>query len=293
MRRCAFLTLADPTGYRMDDHLAAEALEAEGWEVDTIPWDAHAQDWSRYDAVVVRSTWDYHKKVDAFFSILEGIHASGVRLFNDLEVMQWNADKRYLEDLAERGVEVVPTIFGRSLEAGDHDRFCEILESDDLVIKPVKGANAEGAFRLKRGKRTGEAVRSRYASDHFMVQPFVPSIVDSGEISLFYFGGAFSHAIRKTPRRGDFRVQEEHGGSIARIQPGDDALDAGARVLQALAEQWPGRSVLYARVDFVRGSSRNGWWLMELEVIEPSLYFRMDADAASRFAVALQSVVDE
>ena len=293
MHRCAFLTLADPTGYRIDDHLAAESLEDAGWLVETIPWNAPGHDWSRFDAVVVRSTWDYHKQVDAFFSVLEDIRATGPRLFNDLDVMRWNADKRYLADLAEKGVEVVPTIFGHSLEAGDHNHFCEILESGNLVIKPVRGANAEGAFRLKRKSRVQEEVLSRYASDDFMVQPFMSSILEQGEVSLFYFGGAFSHAIRKIPRPGDFRVQEEHGGTIVPWQPDREVLAAGDQVLKALEEQWPGRELLYARVDFVRSQGQSVWWLMELEVIEPSLYFRMDEGAPGRFTQALQSIVDE
>lgn len=283
MPSCAFLTLADPTGYHMDDHLAAQALEAEGWTVESIAWNAPGVDWGRFEVVVVRSTWDYHRQVDAFFDALDRIQSAGPYLYNHPDLMRWNADKRYLADLAERGVAVVPTLFGRSLERGDAVHFADVLEARDLVIKPVRGANAEGAFKMSPDDEPEDAL-SRFASDHFMVQPFLTSIESDGEVSLFYFGGAFSHAIQKIPQEGDFRVQEEHGGTIRPWHPDDSALDAGSHVMETLGVQWTDAPTLYARVDLVWGE--DAWWLMELEVIEPSMYFRMDDGAPGRFVAA-------
>lgn len=288
MRSCAFLTLSDPSGYHIDDHLAARVLEEAGWTVETIPWDAAGVDWTRFDAVVVRSTWDYHRRMDAFFDVLDRIRSAGPRLFNDPGMMRWNADKRYLADLAEGGVAVVPTLFGRRLERGDTRHFAEVLEAQELVIKPVRSANAEGAYRLRPGVES-EEVLTRFASDDFMVQPFVASIESAGEVSLFYFGAVFSHAICKTPTEGDFRVQEEHGGTILSWQPEASALEAGAVVMEALGLRWPDVPTLYARVDLVREG--NEWWLMELEIIEPSLYFRMDPVAPDRFVSALSRMM--
>lgn len=288
MSRCAFLTLTDPTGYRIDDHLAVDALSAAGWQVDTIPWNAANIDWAGFEAVVVRSTWDYHRHVDAFFDTLECIQEAGPRVFNDIDIMRWNADKHYLADLAELGVSVVPTLFGRALERGDMAHFAEILDSGSLVVKPVRGANAEGTFRVEAGEPLSETILDLYASHPFMVQPFVSSIQDEGEVSLFYFGGKYSHAIRKTPRRGDFRVQEEHGGTIQAWIPETEARAAAEMVMGALNERWPDRLTLYARVDLVRDPQAGEWMLMELEVIEPSMYFRKDHGAASRFANALE-----
>lgn len=291
MPRCAFLTLTDPTGYRIDDHLAVDALSAAGWQVDTIPWNAAGIDWAGFEAVVVRSTWDYHRHVDAFFETLERIQDAGPRVFNDIDIMRWNADKHYLADLAELGVSVVPTLYGRALERGDMAHFSEILESDHLVVKPVRGANAEGAFRIEASGPLSETILDHYRTDHFMVQPFVSSIQDEGEVSLFYFGGKYSHAIRKTPRRGDFRVQEEHGGTIAAWTPETNARAAGEMVMGALNERWPDRFTLYARVDLVRDPRAGEWMLMELEIIEPSMYYRMDDGAASRFVDAFENAL--
>jgi len=157
-----------------------------------------------------------------------------------------------------------------------------------VVIKPVIGLNARGAFRLD-----AQTARSRDAelSDYFanralLAQPFLPAIVSEGEFSLFYFNGAHSHTISKLPKAADFRVQEEHGGVIRAVATKPALRDAGDAALRAI-----GSVPLYVRADFVRANDDSGYWLMELELIEPSLYLRMDAGAPVRFARALHERV--
>ena len=280
MQRCAFLTLEDPAGYHIDDDRAIPVFADRGWTVEVIPWSQPDVDWTRFDAVIVRSTWDYQTSTDRFFGVLESIVSAGVPLFNDLDLMRWNADKRYLAELAERGIAVVPTLFGKGFEAGDERLFAEVLESDSLVIKPIVGANADRTWRLDSPEDRMTAAGS-FAADDFMVQVFVRSVPEEGEVSLFFFDGVYSHAIRKQPRAGDFRVQEEHGGHISAFSPSEDVLAAARRVLDVVDG-----SPLYARVDMVRGNDDPEWWLMELELIEPSMYLRMDPGAADRFADA-------
>ena len=130
------------------------------------------------------------------------------------------------------------------------------------------------------------AVEQHYANREFLAQPFVSAITTEGEFSLFYFNGAHSHTILKTPKAGDFRVQEEHGGVIRAVEA-DDSLRAAGRKALAVLESVP----LYARADFVRAPNDHEFWLMELELIEPSLYLRMDAGAPGRFAHALHARV--
>jgi len=287
MKRCAFLTLEDPTGYQIDDDLAIPVLEQRGWKVDTIPWTTDDPRWGDYDAVIVRSTWDYYVRPEAFFAVLESIEAADTRLFNDLGVMRWNADKRYLTDLASRGVEVVPSLFGRRLEATDPAHFSEVLGAEKMVIKPVVGANASGAFVLDKSLAS-EDVLARYRDNDFLVQPFCVRIPEDGEVSLFFFDGDFSHAVRKVPKSGDFRVQEEHGGEIVSWAPPADVTDLAREVLESVEAR-----CLCARVDLVRSNDGEGWWLMELELIEPSMYFRMDPGAAPRFADALDRLMNK
>ncbi|MGH9697675.1 MAG: ATP-grasp domain-containing protein, partial [Bryobacteraceae bacterium] len=157
-----------------------------------------------------------------------------------------------------------------------------------VVIKPIIGANASGAFCLdvrSAVSRAGE-LNVYYADRALMVQPFLGAVTTEGEFSLFYFNGEYSHAILKTPKAADFRVQEEHGGIIRAVQPGDALREAGAAALRTI-----GAVPLYARADLVRANGSDACWLMELELIEPSLYFRMDIEAPERFARALHERV--
>lgn len=287
MRRCAFLTLDDPTGYILDDHLAYEPLSALGWQVEEVPWRRTGVDWKAFDAVVIRSTWDYTKAPEEFLAALAAIDQSGVKLFNRLELVRWNVPKTYLGDLARRGVPIVPTVWRGRLRRGELIEVLTELGAADAVVKPVIGAGAVGAFRLNRQLLDDQSdavnqIENYYARREMMAQPFLTAIDSEGEYSLFYFNGNFSHAVLKTPCPGDFRVQEEHGGIIRPVEPTADLRIAGDQALQAI-----GQPPLYARADLVRSNAGAGFWLMELELIEPSLYLRMDEHAPARFAEAI------
>jgi len=285
-RRCAFLTMANPEGYIIDDELAEGPLGALGWQVDMMPWDDEAVDWGRYDAVVVRSPWDYHHRPDDFLAVLDAIVEAGVPLENDLELVRWNLRKTYLRELEGRGVPITPTLWRPRLAAGQlEDLFAELTETE-IVVKPVIAASAEGAFRLDRESlhRSQGEVEDYFSSRALMAQPLARSVLDEGEYSLFYFDGEFSHAVLKTPGQADFRTQEEHGGTAKHSQPEDQLLTTGAETVAALPSV-----PLYARVDLVRANGGGGFWLMELELIEPALYLRMDPEAPGRFARALDA----
>jgi glutathione synthase/RimK-type ligase-like ATP-grasp enzyme len=279
MRRCAFLTLQDPTGYVMDDELAREPMRELGWELDMVPWNRPGAPWEDYDLVAIRSPWDWMHAPEAFLAVLQSIVDRGVRLENPLPLVRWNLHKTYLRELAARGVPTVPTLFRERLEPGGLATLLGELGTRQAVLKPVVGANASWAVRI--GDRTTDEVEHAYAARALMAQPFVRAIVEEGEYSLFYFGGAFSHAVRKRPKPGDFRVQEDQGGSVEAVSPTADLRAAADTVMAALDEQ-----PVYARVDLVRGDA-GAWWLMELELVEPALYLRMDPGAAQRFARAL------
>lgn len=284
MPRCAFLTLDDPTGYVIDDELAYEPLRALGWHVELIPWRRPDVRWGDYDAVVIRSTWDYQHDPAAFLEALGRIEGADVPLYNRLDLVRWNLNKTYLRDLERRGLPVVPTLWLDRLAPGGLAGIFEAIGADAIVVKPVVSANADGTFRIDRRTADTEAHRIEmyFAERQLMAQPFVHAVVDEGEFSLFYFNGEFSHAILKTPREADFRVQEEHGGRIRPVEISAGLRSTGDAVLDTLEEP-----PLYARVDLVRANGNDDFRLMELELIEPALYFRMDAAAAARFARAL------
>ncbi len=288
MRRCAFLTLAERGNYVIDDEHAYGPMAECGWQVEPVVWDASDNDWNTYQLVVIRSPWDYQLKPEKFLRVLGQIEASSARLENPLSIVGWNLEKTYLRDLHQQGVEIVPTRFADALAPGELTELFALLETDELVIKPQVGATASGAYRLHQDSFVAlqEEVEAYYASTPLLVQPFLKHIETEGEYSLFYFNGEYSHAILKTPKANDFRSQEEHGADIQPIQANDRLQSAGRRALAGLAE-----NLLYARVDFVRSNSSKGFQLMELELIEPALYFRTDPESPYRFAQAVHALM--
>jgi glutathione synthase/RimK-type ligase-like ATP-grasp enzyme len=283
-RHCAFLTLDERGDFVIDDEHAIEPLARLGWRVATLSWRQAEIPWSDFDAVVIRSTWDYWNDVPAFLDTLARIHRQAP-LANPLDLVHWNLAKTYLRDLEGKGVGIVPTLwlddFLPTALAGHAIR----LGGNELVVKPVVGANGEDAFRLTPGDDPErlQAIAGRFRGRRCMLQPFLHAVQGEGEYSLFFFSGEYSHAILKVPAAEEFRSQEERGAEIHAVQPQADLL---ARGRQALAAVTP--PPLYARVDLVRNAAGE-FEVMELELIEPSLYLRTDPGAPERFARAVDA----
>jgi glutathione synthase/RimK-type ligase-like ATP-grasp enzyme len=272
-------------GFVCDDDLAHRPLMDRGWMVTNVSWRSDT-DWSQFDLVVIRSTWDYQNEPQRFLEVLRQIEESGTRLENPLGLVRWNLRKTYLFELEQRGAPVVPAVwYPRLDDAALHDLF-DRFDTPEIVLKPEVGANADHAYRLSRScaTRRREELVSSFRQRPFLAQPFLPAITEEGEFSLFYFLGELSHCILKTPKPGDFRVQEEHGGIIQPAPPEPQLLEASGRVMAAIPTSEP---PLYARTDLVR-DPRGDFRVMEVELIEPALYFRMDSGAAARFAEAIE-----
>ena len=271
--------------YVSDDKLAVDVLLDMQWDVQTIPWRRNNVDWEAFDVVVIRSTWDYHDDPELFIEALRQIEASDTRLENALAPVKWNIDKRYLHDLEMKGVRVVQTSFGSDLNKARLNELIQSYNNEDFIIKPVISASAKNTFRVSTGNVPFEDLLVAFKNKDYMVQPFMHHIVEEGEFSLFFFNGSYSHCIRKVPKNNDFRVQEEHGGLIKACPPTLKLLNCAQHVLDNLDY-----TVLYARVDLV--PDENGdYALMELELIEPSLYLRMDPEAPTRFARAIEAIL--
>lgn len=275
--------MRDLTGFYAYDHLCFPALARRGWEGSEVAWDLPDIDWSSFAAVVIRSTWDYQRRFDEFRKVLESIERSGTLLLNSPAIVRWNIDKRYLQEIEQKGVRIVPTAWLPCFGSGSElFSMFKRFQTSELVVKPTVGANADDTFRIRNDNTVNWLeVEEIFHSKPLMIQPFLESIVTEGEYSLFYFDGVYSHAVRKRPAMGDFRVQEEHGGEITTFHPGNDLLKAGLDAMTALPE-----AVLYGRVDLVRLADGN-WGVIELELIEPSLYFPYDPDSVERFSEAL------
>ncbi len=202
--------------------------------------------------------------------------------------MRWNVRKTYLRELEAQGIPVVPTVWAESPDVKGLRGLFDRLRADEIVVKPVVSASALHTFRVVQGLGKSElrGIADLFSGRELMAQPFLPAIVEEGEYSLFYFGGELSHAVLKSPKDQDFRVQEEHGGLIRAVEPPAALHDLGRQILAKLPVQ-----PLYARVDVVRVTvgATERFALMELELVEPALYFRTAPDSAIAFASALDA----
>ncbi len=282
-RHCVLATCAAAPDITADDRLLATALERRGISTSGRPWSDASFDWSRVDAVVVRSVWDYHRRPDEYRSWLAQLERAGVAVHNPTALQRWNLHKGYLRELAARGFPVVPTDW---LAAGEHGVLREILRTRQwarAVVKPAISLSADRTWRCTP-ETAAEVVASMHAAGDrdWMVQPYLEEIETEGEWSLVYFAGEFSHSVRKTPARGDFRVQGEHGGTVhTELSPAAARRAADAIVAHAAP------AAAFARVDGVHAGGR--FLLMELEVIDPELFLHRSTGAAERMAAAVSA----
>lgn len=263
-------------GTRWPDVLArmVAPLEAAGMTVTAVDW-TRDEDLTRFDLVLALLAWGYHRDGDWAGQVARW-QAAGVRLQNPPAVLRWNTDKAYLAAFEAKGAPVVPTLFVEKVtEAALHEAAAH-FGTDRLVAKPRISASAFRTIRWAPGTPLDGA-----PTDAAMIQPFLPDVLDGGEPSLLYFGGRFSHAVRKRPQPGDFRVQPEYNGILAPYEPRPDELAAAEAALAAAGEP-----LLYARVDLVRDLAGRPV-LMELEAVEPDLFLEYDSGAPARFADAV------
>ena len=288
MARCAILTMDSLDDFEAYDDLLEQPLKDLGWEMAMVSWRDTRVDWDQFDSVIIRSPWDYQDAPEAFIKVLEKIESSRARLENSLETVKWNIDKQYLKELEDKGVNIVPTLWKSHFNAEELAGYFEYFSIDQIVLKPRISANADNTFWLTQDNYNQyiAQMEAAFATREFMVQPFMEHIISEGEFSLFYFDGQYSHAILKTPKDDDFRVQEEHGGRLKSVSPESKLVEQALNALEAIGEM-----PLYARVDFVRHNE--GFALMEAELIEPSLYFNMDAESPARFAKAFVSKMEK
>lgn len=267
-----------------ENELLAAALAELGITAAVRPWD-EPLDWADARLVLVRTTWDYYTRLDDFLAWARRVDRR-TALRNTAAILEWNSHKRYLLHLAEAGVPVIPTtLLPRNATAAGHAEALARHDGGEVVIKPAVSAGARGALRVRASEpAAAEHLAMLTRAGDALVQPFVPSVATAGESSLIFFGDRFSHAVRKVPAGGDYRVHEGYGGSVEPYRPSADEMNA-ARAALAAAPAPP----TYARVDLVTGP--DGPAVMELELIEPELFLPHHEGAAARYARHLAEVL--
>lgn len=294
--RIAIATAAEFPDLDEDGPVLLGALAEQHIEAEPAVWTDDEVDWSSYDLVVVRSTWDYHQRREEFLDWAHRVEAV-TTLANSAQVLAWNTDKTYLRTLQQARLPVVPTDW---LEPGD---VFVLPETGEYVVKPAVSAGSRDTNRYRvgdhDGRAEGHASALLAAGRTVMVQPYLAKVDTDGETALFFFGGVFSHAVRKGPLltpgmdlvAGAYAPEaiEEREPSAAEREAADQVLDALAQVAPAARQQ-----LLYARVDLVPGADGSPT-LLELELTEPSMFLVHDgtggAASAARFAAAIGAVL--
>lgn len=305
MRPLALATCNALPAWEIDDRYLHAALSARGLPFERPAWSDSRVDWSRFAAVLIRTTWDYHLHLPEFLRWAERVSAL-TPMWNPLAIVEWNSHKRYLFDLAERGIPVLPS---RLIPAGTPitpdllHAWCRSLDQTGsrAVLKPCVGATAREILPFRHSGLDhdgGDATlfadlstacahaRGLLASEDLLLQPWCSTVIDEGEYSILFIDGRFAHGVRKVPKVGDYRVQDDFG---ARDEPWEP--DREARTLAQTAVDSVPIDLMYARVDLLRRPSAagrtGGLCVGELELIEPSLFLRHAPKTADRLVDAL------
>lgn len=286
-----YLDPKDPDWYIQqiltEDELLRSALEQQGLRVYRIDWTNKDFDWSTTASVVFRAVWDYTNRYEEFLSFVNSI-PSKTKLINPQETILWNLDKHYLRDLQYRGINVPQTIY---IEKEERITLRELHQRNNLsetILKPVMSAGARHTYRLNmQNLEHHETIFQQLVKNEaMMLQPFLHSIIECGEITLVIIGGKYTHAILKKAKIGDFRVQDDFGGSVHSYIPTKEEITFAEHVVSVCS---PIPS--YARVDIIIDNNGN-LAVSELELIEPELWFRFQPNAATALAENVQNVLN-
>jgi len=256
-------------------------LQKKGLDIHAEIWDDPAVDWQRYDVALLKTPWDYHRKFALFNQWLNKLEALGIQLLNDYATVRWNFDKHYLQQVAEAGLPIIPSVFMNRGWAGQLETVFGQLGCDKIILKPCISGGSNNTFVINKNytSQQYEEIAKLATTVDLVAQPFLEEI-KQGEWSFIFFNGVYSHTILKKPKAGDFRVQQAFGGTIEAVTPNPQLIaQAGQYVTQF------GQNTLYARVDgvMVDGTFK----LMELELIEPFLYLSYGEGAKERYYEAI------
>ncbi|MCB9885819.1 MAG: hypothetical protein H6838_10015 [Planctomycetes bacterium] len=283
----ALATRSDLPDWEVDDRHLHAALAARGVPFERPVWDDPAVDWSKFAAVLIRTTWDYQDKLSAFLTWVDRV-AAATRLANPASVVRWNTHKHYLRELQQHGVPLAPTHWlDRGSRVDVAARLAE-LRCDEGFLKPCVGATARETLRFGSdavGIAAAQAHVDRLLpAEDLMLQPFLRAVTERGEWSAIFVDGRVTHCVRKVPVPGDYRVQDDFGAHDEPYEPTPAERDAAERAMQA-ATGLLGTDLLYGRTDWL-WQDDGSCVLTELELVEPSLFFRHGAHAAAALADA-------
>jgi len=287
--KLAILTSIDMPNMLPYDMEVIELLKNKGIESTIIVWDelikTDPQLLQKYDAILIRTIWDYFLKYDEYLKLLDFLEASKVPVFNPVEILKWNANKKYLQELQNEGFDIIPTIFNLN---NDKDSFATAISKGwkKVVLKPVISGNSYHTFVIDGDDEAkfNQLIDKHYINRPYMLQEFIPEI-SNGEISTIYFSNGYSYSVTKVPAAGEYRVQFDYGG----VYHFGDVDPTIKNICDRIAARFENK-LLYQRVD---GVWRDGKFLiMEVELIEPDLYLNLNKDALNNWVDAIVGVIE-
>jgi glutathione synthase/RimK-type ligase-like ATP-grasp enzyme len=250
-----------------------------------VIWDDKTINWSNFDYLIFRNTWDYFEKETEFNLWLDQIEKLGIKTLNAIEIIKHNKHKFYLREMEKEGISILPTIF---IDKTEHLNLAEIIPKHwkKAVIKPAfsAGSYLTSVFDASDIEKTNDEYTKIAPERELLLQEFMPEIQTLGETSFIFFNKKFSHAINKKPIDGDFRVQSQFGGEYSLIQPSQKVIDKAQKVVNTFQDK-----LLYARVDGIIIDTK--LHLMEIECIEPDLYFELSKDSLERFVASIIELI--
>ncbi|MEE2901199.1 MAG: hypothetical protein VYC39_02670 [Myxococcota bacterium] len=263
----------------LEDQLLIAALEKRQLTVNRKSWSDKNFDWAGTRLAIFRSTWDYFDRLSEFTTWLSNISLK-TQLMNPYDLIRWNMDKHYLEDLSTMNIPVVQTSFRAQGSTANLASWCKLVGGDEWVLKPVVSGAARNTFRINASTigRHESIYRALISEEDMMLQPFLSSVPKHGEVSIVVINGSTTHAVLKKAKAGDYRVQDDFGGTVHAHIATPEEVDVAQKAV-AVCEPKP----LYARVDLVR-DNLGSIVVSELELIEPELWFRNNPEAAERLA---------
>lgn len=246
-------------------------LKEKGLNIESVIWNDPKVNWNRYNLALLKSPWDYFDLIDDFNKWLDFMEAQQIKLLNPINKVRWNTNKHYLKEIAEADLNITPSAFIRKGDEVNLDHYFDQFKTDRLIVKPCISGGAKNTFKvtLDNVDKINAQINQLIKAEDFIVQPFLPEILENGEWSFIFFNGIYSHSLIKQAKAGDFRVQPAHGGSVHPQNPNQNLIATAAKYVKFFAND-----CLYARVDgtFVDGK----FLLMELELIEPFLFLNTD-----------------
>lgn len=281
MKKVALVTYSKQPKLFDGDNLLVDPFKKHGFSAKVIPWDKKNILWEDFDLIILRSCWDYHLRTKEFLNWLEYLESRKAKLWNPVSIIRWNMNKKYLIDLEKEGFPIIPTVLVEKESIKDIQKIVSDNKWEEIIVKPTIGNSAYNTHKLRLNDLESELpqLTKMLQNNELIIQPFMEKINQEGEYSFIFFNKQYSHTVLKKPKENEFRSQREFGGKELKMESNQQLISQAKRILNKINSP-----ILYARID---GLDIDGQLkFMELELIEPYLFFEKDEAAAEKFVEA-------